>query len=440
MRFFRTILLVLFFVSPVLSQERQPIPLGATVIRQGTVDAGWQAALNQGGTIWVQPGDYNLSSNLFLTASANIIGNGAVLHWTNAAALSMTGFAFDTGTNFARPLTIAGLRFDGGIYPNPSYNTTNYFNIQSGFSADPFYNPHWTNRSCMRIEGSGGALIADNYCSGWSGNAIFGIYKGGTLQTQQSQKLRVVRNVCATNFMGIFLPAASYEYPGYYNSSSSLWNDANNAEYSELQQNVCFQNQVGIAAPAGNCLVQNNDSTVNFVNFAMYSGNNSQHGNYSFNNFNHAPFGLWIEGSGNAGVFNGNMFYACDRVNFLSVMSIDFAHNKLGVSALIFTNGCTGWVRDNQFQFNAVWGTGILTNFSGSPALIVTGNISEDGTNSDGSIQSLSAIAGSYADSTNYVAARFSPPPAGQFKLVPSNSWMWGVTATTTNRLYQFGP
>jgi len=47
---------------------------------------------------------------------------------------------------------------------------------------------------------------------------------------------------------------------------------------------------------------------------------------------------------------------------------------------------------------------------------------------------------GLYNQVTNYVAANFAPPPATYFKYVPSNNWLFVVSATVTNPVVKIGP
>lgn len=356
-----------------------PIPSNSTTAQ---IQSIFNNSTN-GGLISFQPGNYFIDSNIKITnGNLTISGYGARFIVTN----TVVSFAFDTGTNFGKPLNILGAWFDGGTYVD--FNDSSRLHVENLVTTDPYYSPFYTNRSGLRVESSGGILIRDCKFTGWSGNALFGIQKGGSFQAQTMSKLRIEDNTFYTNFIAICIPTAQQDWPGYYNAPIGEWNDNDNAEYCQIVHNNAWDNTFAIAASAGNAKVWENQIANNYVSLAMWNGNNSQHGNYSLNDCNHSIYGIIEEGSATGSLIFGNSFLATGIILVENVQGIDFIMNKVASVSLIFTNNCTGQLRGNFYDYHAKWGIDVVTNFSNSPNLLVYNNISDDATNTDGTFSS----------------------------------------------------
>lgn len=406
------------------------------LITNGSTTAQIQSVLNgnTNGVIEFQPGPpYAITTNIILTNfSGVILGNGSTV--TNAS--NVPGFLFDTTTNYHKTLVIDNLVFEGGI--PEQYNTTNYFTVFNGVYA-PYYNAFWTNRSGLRVETSGGVRIQNCTFKNWSGNGCLALQAGGTFNAQNMPKFEFLFNRCFTNFIGVYATGDQIETPGYYNADSSLWFQAS-AEYCLIEGNDCFNNQVGIAATAGNALVQGNTINGNWIGLSCYSGANSGHGRYCGNTINHNFFALYGEAC-QGGLFQDNQMLADAFIVFNNVTDVTLKNNSFGQTGLILTNGTTGNIVNNVYLSGTIWGTGPgLTGFytNITPNILIAGNFTSDRSNTDGTVPSLTMQASAYSDNTNYVAARFAPPiTSGTFKLVPSNGWVWSVSSNSTNRLFQ---
>lgn len=410
-----------------------------TVITNGSSTAVIQAAMDgmtNNGVLSIQPGTpYTITSTLSITNPMFIEGNGAEFIFQTTKTNAM----ISTGRTYGKQLTIRNLNFNGQTFN--AFNTITYSNIFNG-TAEPYYTSLWTNRTGLYIEGSGGVLITGCRFYGFSGNGIVAVNKKNG-SAFQAPRILITHCQSYSNYIGILAAGANYEVPGYGNADSSLWDDSLIAEYTQISDNACFGNQFGIVAPAGNCNVLNNQCQDDAIGLALFAGNNAQHGNYSLNNFNHCVFPIWGEAAG-GGNFIGNMCYAAHAIHFVSDTSINFMGNKIGALLLEFTNGCSGTIAGNEFLFSAAWGTndptlGIVTNFAGS-SMVVAGNMSGDGTNTDGSMlsgiyhnllagsgsgltglnasQLLSGIVPMAALSTNVLTATNQPFTVGQMLVI----------------------
>lgn len=432
------------------------------VITNGESADTIQTALNgltNGGTVNFQSGSYSISHSISITNSMLIYGNGAILNYQSGA----TNFMLDTGTNYGKRLLVQDLVLNGGTLA-PFASAT--YAPGLGGNYNPYLNQFWTNRSGMRVEASGGVVVRGCYFAGWSGNGIMLLNKFGSV-SQSYPRAFIINNTFATNFIGCYLPAQNYETPGYYNSDSSQWNLLQ-PEYSQVIDNQFWANQTAIVPEAGNATVTGNIINSNYVGMFFQPGANEGHGDYSVNNLNHNIYPIyWQGGPGNAGTFNNNMIYqdAAGGVVFSDAVNIQFKHNILQNTPLIFTNGCQGEVAYNTYGqgFGDRWGTDIATNFTGSPLLRVYGNQGSLGTNHDGSIPSImafwtnSAVAGALTysydaihstwtrgmfietnGSTSFSTNAIPPAPvSGRAIWWFSNYDGWIVTPTKTNRVFQ---
>lgn len=410
-----------------------------TIITNGSPDSVIQAQFNlltNGGVIAFQSGtNYpTLSTNIYITNSMTVYGNGVTLRATN----NLVGFMLDTTTNYNKPIIIDNLVFDGQVVL--PFNTTNYDTTFNG-SHDPYYNSFWTNRSGLRINSAGGARIQNCTFKCWSGNGCFAIQTLGTFNAQNQPKFEFLFNRCYTNFIGLFIPGASYQFPGYYNADSSLWNDNNNAEYALVQGNDFFNNQRGVIPSAGNCLLQGNTINGNWMGASLYPANNGGHGNYVGNTMNHNYYIVYAE-STQGGVWQDNQMLANDAIVFNNCNNLEFKNNSIGRAALYFTNLTVGTFENNIWDATAIWGQdivfpGVYTNISS--AVRISGNHAIDGTNTDGT-----SLGGTFRYN-GFTAASNMPPTSAEWKgqmfywnsnganiyLIKSSAA--GTTWTTTN-------
>jgi len=365
-------------------------PIASMVtITNGSSASMIQSAINgmtSRGILNIQPGTYTINTAIQITNSIIIEGNGATFTYSPG----LTGFMFDTGTNFGKPLLITDLKFDGGVYS--SYSDSSHHLTDTPGQWFPWLNPCYTNRSGLRVESSGGVTVMNCTFYGWPGNGCLAIQKGGTLSAQNTPKFIFRGNRCYTNFIGVFATVAPWDVNGYYNAPFGPASYA--PEYALIQQNDCFQNQFGVIASAGNCLVQANMINGNYFGLAAFSGINGQHGNYSVNTINHNHDAIYFEGNGLGGLFQGNVLAANTSITFNAVDAVVFKNNSISQSALNFTNGTTGSILNNTYEFGAIWGstdplTGIATNIN--PKVLVSGNYSTDGTNNDGTLAAILA-------------------------------------------------
>jgi len=349
------------------------------------IQDAFSAANAVGGVVRLLPGaDYSLSTHLFFT-NGTLDGQGAILHWTNAAALLLTNYMFDVGTNPGGRIEIKNVGFDGGIYPAAGWNSVTYYDsahlIPNGFFGDTF----WSNRTGIRIEVSKGAMIKNCFFEGWSGEGLLAISTQDQF-TYRTQKLRVVDCCGQSNFCEIFLPGANFETPGYAGSASGLW-ALWTPHYSLITGCIFADDQQSIVANAANCTVSGNQANNDYFPLVMngLAGDCLVMGN----NFNHAT-GAGVLYSGGNGVPEvlENRFLACTvDAAANGGAHLDFELNYIGDGALNLTNNSSGKVMDNRLFFGDVWGVNITTNLSSG--FIVSGNIAVDGTNTDGSALSL---------------------------------------------------
>lgn len=404
--------------------------LGWVQIPNTSPDAVIQASLNantNNGVITIEQGDYNLSTALVITNGGRIQGNGATFHWTNATAMALTGPMFDTGTNFGKPLIIDGLNFDGGVYE--SYNSSSYYDnthlIANGFFGDVF----WSNRTALRIEASGGAVVCNCRFSGWSGNGILALNDaaddaGSTL----SPRLTITHNFFQTNFAAIFLPGSAFETPGFNNSPSGSWN-AINPDYSIITGNQILGCQNGIVGDCPNDDIENNIATHNYIGI-IQNGLNG-HSLVIGNNLNHNTISYFYVGSGQgfpAVIGNTMIAPVTDSAMCDAGTSIDFEHNFVS-GPVVFTNGCTGTVMHNRTFPTDPWGTGaVTTNFTGS-TMVQADNFSQDGSLNDGTALSLLEFA-------NTPIFQLTNKPS--LSLIPTNGLVvWNSNGvSSTNSLY----
>lgn len=382
-------------------------------------------SVTNGGTVSIQPATYDITTPIIITNSMLIEGNLARFKYH----LGTTNFMVDTRTNFGKPIVIQDLVFDGGVLA-PYLSST--YAPGLGGNNNPYLNQFWTNSSGLRVECSGGAVIRGCYFTGWPGQGLMLLGKFGSL-SQSYPRPFVINNTFATNFIGCYLPSHDYEIPGYYNSDSSLWNSLN-PEYAQVIDNQFWGNQIAIVPDAGNTTVTGNIINSNYIGMFFQPGANEGHGDYSVNNLNHNIIPIyWQGGPGNAGTFNNNMIYQCQKIVFSSALNIQFKNNILQSTSLIFTNGCQGEISGNTYGQGAGdrWGTDISTNFTGSPNLRIFNNIGSIGTNHDGSTPSIAAFttnsptAGYFWSTTDLVHGQWVPGPV-------SSTNFSGINVTNT--------
>lgn len=359
-------------------------------------------SLTSGGVLAFQPGTYTITAPIIITNPMLILGDGATLSYS----AGLTNFMLDTGTNYGKTLLIDNLNFDGGVISH--YNDTNHFQTITPGQHWPWINPCWTNRSGLRVETSKGVRVQNCTFYGWPGNACLALSIGGTLTAQGMPKFEFLFNRCYTNFIGCFAVVAPWDVPGYYQSDSSLWISSAAPEYCLIQGNDVFENQYGLLISAGNALVHGNTINENWMGLVAFSGVNCMHGNYTGNTLNHNILAIYFEGGGLGGLFQDNVILATGRVIFNSVDKVVLKNNSLGQSGIIMTNGTTGVVENNGYDFGAIWGstndlTGFYTNIN--PKVLVYGNNSDDGTNNDGTTMSI-------VGKENALATPSNMPPA----------------------------
>lgn len=411
------------------------------LIANGSTAAQIQSIFNShtNGVVEFQPGlPYSITTNIWLTNfSGAILGNGCVI--SNAA--NVPGYLLTTGTNYQKSLVIDNLIFNGGNIT--TYNDVGHFSLLNG-SAEPYYNPNWINQGGLYIETSQGVRIQNCFFTAWKGSACMAMSVGGTLGAQGTGKFEFLFNRCFKNFIGVMASGVQYETPGYYNSDSSLWLEAS-AEYCLIEGNDITANQFGICATAGNHLIQGNTINDNYIGVGGFSGPNCLHGRLCGNTINHNTHAFILEGCTSGELIYNNYFLADGDMIANGIGQLQLSYNSVGSTYIIVTNGgvgavSSGFITFNMFDATAVWGVtnvpGIWTNIA--PTMVVQGNSAADGTNSDGTVTSLTILANGYSDNTNYVASRFIPPiTSGTFKMVPSNGWVWAVSKNFTNRLFQ---
>ena len=371
-----------------------------TTITNGSTAAVIQAAVNglvNGGVLNIQPGSYTISSPIIITNSIVIQGNAA----TFAYALGQSGFMLDTTTNYQKRLIVDNLIFDGQIPEN--YNTTNYTSMFNG-SLDPFYSAFWTNRSGLRVECSGGVIVKNCTFKNWSGNGCLAMQLGGTLGAQSQRKFQFINNRCFTNYLGLCVPGAAFEVPGFGGAASGSWLDAT-AEYGMIEGNDIFNNQIGLLAGAGNLVVHGNTINANWHGVDLFTGGNPGHGNYTGNTINHNYFAIYTE-STSGGLWQNNQMLANTAIVFNNTIDLTFKHNSLGQTGLTATNHCSATFADNVYQSGALWGStspGTLFPTNINAGILVYGNMDTVGTNTDGSMVSVlahstnSAVVGGFA-------------------------------------------
>lgn len=396
-----------------------------------TSSLGIQSLLNgmtNGGTLSVQQGLYDITNQIKIT-NASILIQGNLARWKYH--IGLTNFMVVTPTNYSKQLVIQDLIFDGGV---PAPYLSSVYAPGLGGNYNPYLNQFWTNRSGLRVEVSGGVVIRGCTFTCWPGNGLMLLNITGSL-SQSYPRAFVINNIFATNFIGCYLPAQNYEIPGYYNSDSSLWNLLQ-PEYSQVIDNQFWANQTAIVPEAGNATVTGNIINSNYVGMFFQPGANEGHGDYSVNNLNHNIYPIyWQGGPGNAGTFNNNMIYqdSAGGVVFSDAINIQFKHNILQNTPLIFTNGCQGEVAYNTYGqgFGDRWGVDITTNFTGSPLLRVYGNQGSLGTNHDGSASSVSAFTTNFPfagavwvspDGVHGQWTNFPPSSGGSGSLFPPNA------------------
>lgn len=314
--------------------------------------------VTNGAVVEFQPGDYSLSAQLSITNPMVVLGNGSTLHWTNATAIALTNYMFDTGTNYGKLLIVSDLNLDGGVLK--PYNTSAYYDATHFLPNGLYGDVYWSNRTAMRIESSGGATITRCKFTGWSGNAILGISKAGQF-TYQSGKLWLYFNSFYTNFCDIMLPGSQFEVPGYNNASSSLWNNLT-PQYAVVIGNNSHGSQIGIALHAGNTAAQENSLNDDYFGVTD-NGVGGSHRIYD-NNLNHDTYGVQYTGGGFVIVVNNtiigtilNAFWGTGAQN------IDINNNFFD-GGMIATNGSTGFIRNNVTFPAERWGIEIPTNYS----------------------------------------------------------------------------
>lgn len=352
-----------------------------------------QAAFDNAGNIWVQRGRYTIGTNLYIqnpTRGTHIYMNGAI--WS--AAPNLTGAMIDTGVGVMQnlPLIIQDGEFNGTNIAIFAANA--FFSLSSG-SPVLLFNPHWANRTGMKIDSACGGMIYNCKFYGWDGQGIL-MVNSFTNIAYQYPRVVLFANDIRSNFCGITLASGPWEVAGYYNNPQGSWPSGYGgwtnamAEYQPVIANNIAGNYVGISGGAGNAQIQMNSVNNNFIGMFNGSGINAGHGIYANNNFNHTvadvPYGvpIWVE-SNNGGSYVNNQILASATVIFNGVTGIMFDNNRLGNTAmfLIFTNACKGRITQNLYQGN--WGSDVSTNFTGTTnGVIVQCNFSENGS-SDGS-------------------------------------------------------
>ena len=363
------------------------------IITTNFTTAQIQSVFDAGGNIWVQRGNYTITTNLYFAAgkATHLFMNGA--KWS--AAPNLTGAMLDTGVgrNNNFPLIVHDGEFNGTNLA--IFASSAFFSLQSG-SPDPLYNPHWANRTGIKVDSASGGAIFNNKFYGWDGSGILLVNSYSNV-AYEYPRIEVYQNEIRSNFVGVTVAAGPWEVAGYYNNPQGSWPGGYGgwtnamAEYQPLIRNNITGNYMGINGGAGNANFQLNMVNNNYIGLFMGAGINSGHGLYANNNFNHsvsdAPAGvsIWAEAQNTGGQFINNEILANDYIIFNSCQAIAFSHNRLGNPTvhLVFTNGCQGEILDTMYQ--GFWGTDVVTNFTGSSnRVVVACNFSENGS-SDGS-------------------------------------------------------
>lgn len=363
------------------------------------------AAKTQFQTISFQPGDYNLSAQLFPTNGGYIQGNGATLHFTNATALLLTNYMLDTGTNFSRQITIRDLNFDGGNLI-AAFNTTTYYDSNHLFANGFNGVTVWSNRTGMRIECSGGANIRNCRMYGWSGNAILLINTFDDTTPYRHARPIIEGNTLETNFCGIFVPGNRFEVPGYNNADSSLWADWE-PNYNIIKGNHIDGCQVGIAEDAPNNVLLDNVCLNNFFGILQLSMSGSSL--VMGNNLNHNSFSYSYNGAGFPQVI-ANMMVApnIDSLLGINALALDFEFNQISGAIVVTNTGAgalsTGIIANNLLFPGTTWGGTMPVNITNN--FFIYNNHSADGTNTDGS-QLSSLVRSNSLPGMNYVKSGY---------------------------------
>lgn len=342
------------------------------IVTNGSSTATIQSQFNSltnGGVIAFQTGDYSITARLLVTNSMIVLGDGATLHWTNASALLLTNYMFDTGTNYGKHLVVEDLGLDGGVYA--AYNTSAYYDATHFIPNGIYGDVYWSNRTAMRIEASGGALISRCRISGWSGNGILGLNKAD-IKSYTTGKLTVFQNAFSTNFIDIALPNSGFQVPGYNNSDSSLW-VVETPQYASVINNNHTGSQIALMMHTANTVASGNLFVNCYIGVSMNSAGGTQR--VFNNNMNHCTYGVFLVGPGAFHIITENTFIGMNGPSLFADAAQNFVFdNNMIDKDLIATNGCTGFIRNNTLFPGYVWGVTLATNFTGSPNLYVYNN------------------------------------------------------------------
>lgn len=340
-----------------------------SVLHTNSTLADIQAAVNRGGIIYADGPEcvYTITNKIAVTNGFRLFGNGST--WKLAFTTGLTNM-FDTGTNLVgSPIEIGWCNFDGQQCSN--FSSSTYFVLVNG-SADPVFSPWWSNRTCMRISAGDGGSIHDNIFQGWVGNAVE-LVNAWDQNAPGHPNMTIHDNMMRSNYCAVLLPGNSFQVIGYANGAAGPLFVAN-PEYAKVYNNVIFKNTFGCVGSAGNLQFQHNSCTDN--KWDLYVGfgapNNSGHGNYGGNTFNHSSYPIWME-STQGGLIHDNSMLACDQIVMIGTTYFQFCDNIMdGPINLTMTNTCKGIIAGNAHA--GVWGTNPTTNFTSS-TLIITNNV-----------------------------------------------------------------
>ena len=381
------------------------LPVTST-LQPGASFAMVSNAFAKGGTIVFQPGDYYNMSNIVPVNNTCVIGPGASLHF----ALNCTGIFIDCSTNVIN-FTAKGIRLTGDAFPN--FASPAFITPAAGSAGDfvPWVIGQtpgtYTNRSGLRVNGSGGGLIEDVTADGFG---AYGFILVGANQALGGSKTMFIGNIAISNYCGCGLWAFVVDWapPGSTNGWVANANDEN-----QCLTGCHFQcNGIGLYASVGNHNVSGCNITGNWVGLYVGPASNSGHGCVTGNTINHNHFGSVVCRSEETIVCNTMLDN--DNILFDSPIYAVFANNHISGDGLprfiTVTNSqssvmgqvtiCNNWLEGN-------FSDGLVTNFNLGPGnsgnVLWYNNQTSAGSpfNSDGTAASLINISGNPAGLTN---------------------------------------
>jgi hypothetical protein len=259
-----------------------------TYITNGSSFAQINAAITTPSNFIVfQPGDYLNMSNMVPANYVSIYAPGTTLH----LGPTYTGLLVDCFTNVLG-FTVYGLRLTGDAFAQ--YNSSTFIKNQTGFVGlyQPWYIgtniDTYTNRSGIRLNAGGGGSVIGMQVDGFGGYGYFLNSAAGQGSFQQGNPMAFSGNSALSNWLGLYMPAASYEWAQPGDANEANWVVGAVAEYQTIEGFTAHGNGIGAEFSAGNHNIVGGDLSGNYLGAFVGGGQNSAHGTIVGVTLNHS--------------------------------------------------------------------------------------------------------------------------------------------------------